>query len=98
MFNPKEQWKIIIFTGQWELWAVTAIRLPFQLGQDSSFQNTAEFMVVVMDIVTLARRGVVGAPIALLGDNTSSLAWASKERFKEGRSQHAATSLMKYPR
>ena len=71
---------------------VLSTQLPFDLAHDASFQNTAEFIAIVIGIVMLARRGIVGAPlgIALLGDNTSSLSWAQRERFKEGRSRRAA--------
>ena len=80
--------------AQWVEHIVSRADFPFDLGQDSSYQNTAEFTAIVMGVALLANTGVVGAQIDLLGDNTTSLAWANKEQFKEGRSRRAAMVFM----
>ena len=80
--------------AQWVEHIVSRADFPFDLGQDSSFQNTVEFTAIVMGFALLANSGVVGAQIDLLGDNTTSLAWANKEQFKEGRSRRAAMVFM----
>jgi len=60
---------------------VGAMSFPFDLGEESRWQNTAEFVAVVMGVVTLVRMGYRGITIKLKGDNISSLKWGSKEHF-----------------
>jgi hypothetical protein len=69
---------------------VAQIVYPFSLRDDSSFQNASEFLTVVLALGFLARSGVTDAGIALVGDNTTSLAWAAKEKFKNHLSRRAA--------
>ena len=64
-----------------KLLGVGAMRFPFDLGEESRWQNTAEFMAVVMGLVSLVRLGYSSITIKLKGDNISSLRWGSKEHF-----------------
>jgi hypothetical protein len=70
------------------------IRFPFMLGDDSGFQNSAEFIAVVMGVGCLASLGVRQASIRIVGDNTSSLSWSVKSSFRDGPSRSAAISFM----
>ena len=53
-----------------------------------------EFTAVVVGIAGLCALGYSGRGIKLIGDNTSSLAWAATERFRAGRSRPAAILFM----
>jgi hypothetical protein len=70
------------------------IRFPLSLGDDSGFQNSAEFIAVVMGVGCLASLGVRNASIRIVGDNTSSLSWSVKSSFRDGPSRSAAISFM----
>ena len=70
------------------------LALPFDLGEDSSFQNTVEFIADVVGIAGFCALGYTGRGIKLIGDNTSSLAWAATERFRAGRSRPAGILFM----
>jgi len=67
-------WKVV--------WKVVSVTFPYRLEQDSSFQNTVEFVAVVLAMACLASLGVSNASVRLRGDNVSSLKWSVKERFK----------------
>jgi hypothetical protein len=71
------------------LW-VTQIKLPFPLSNDSSFQNTVEFIAVVMAVACLVFKGVSPLLLNLRGDNTTSLKWGTSEVFRRGRSRATA--------
>ena len=73
---------------------VSKIVLPFDLGVDSSFQNSMEFVAVVMGIACLGAMGYSQAKVRIIGNNTSSLAWSVKSSFREGRSRGAAICMV----
>jgi len=73
------------------VWKVIATGLPFELEEDSSYQNTVEFVAVVLAMTCLASLGVSNASVRLRGDNVSSLKWSVKERFRGNRCVKAAT-------
>ena len=56
-----------------------ALRLvfPFSLESDSSFQNSVEFLAVVVALGALASIGVSGCGVSLRGDSTTALSWSS---------------------
>jgi hypothetical protein len=68
---------------------VVALRFPFELGEDSSYQNTAEFLCLVVAFVLVARMGRGSSAIGIRGDSASALSWASRERFRAGRALRA---------
>jgi len=85
---------LLIFTLEGDnevLWKVLATDLSYDLCGDSSYQNTVEFIAVVLAITCLASLGVSNASIRLRGDNVSSLKWSVKERFKGNLYVKAAT-------
>jgi hypothetical protein len=73
---------------------VVKVALPFYLGDDSGFQNSVEFIAVVLGVGCLGTEGVRGASIRVVGDNTSSLAWSVKSSFRDGPSRSAAMCLV----
>ena len=81
-------------TGETQLIGAVKLPIPVDLGGDSGYQNSAEFMAVVVGLACLASLGYSGRGVKLIGDNTSSLAWASTERFRAGNSRPAAVCFM----
>lgn len=65
-----------------ELVLLYSAQFPFDLGADASFQNTAEFIAVVLGCGMLVSLGWRSARIHLKGDSMTSLVWGSTERFK----------------
>lgn len=60
---------------------VCAFQFPFDLDQQSKWQNVVEFLAVVMGCLCLAHMGIRNVNIKLKGDNVSSLVWCSTEHF-----------------
>ena len=60
-----------------------SLRFPFDLGCESWYQNTAEFIRVVGSFL-LAQRGCWGVTLTLKGDSETSLTWGRQEKFKGG--------------
>ena len=57
-----------------------ALQLPFSVDNDSSNQNTMEFVAVVLGLLLAWRKKLTTFYYDLLGDNMSSLAWARSDR------------------
>jgi hypothetical protein len=62
----------------------------FLLGEDSSYQNTSEFIAQTMAIAWLASVGIMNQPIFLIGDSMSALTWAKGRKFNSVNCQRAA--------
>jgi hypothetical protein len=69
--------------------AVDLTSLAFD--DDSSHQNTAEFIGVIMVIVTMIRLGIRVDKISIRGDSITALTWATEERFRSDLVINAAT-------
>ena len=57
-----------------------ALQLPFSVDNDSSNQNTMEFVAVVLGLLLAWRTSLTAFYYDLHGDNMSSLAWARSDR------------------
>jgi hypothetical protein len=64
------------------LLGIASWNFPFDLQGQSRYQNTVEFIAVLMGLMSFARLGYRSVGIRLVGDNTSSLKWSETERFK----------------
>jgi len=73
---------------------VAGIVTPFDLEGDSSFQNTMEFIAVIMALGLLASKGIRNIRFRLRGDSRTALAWSHKQRFKPGPSEAAAVAFI----
>jgi hypothetical protein len=62
----------------------------FGFGKDSSFQNTAEFIGAVIEIIALARLGVTGEGVKLRGDSKTALKWGRGEKVSGAEVINAA--------
>lgn len=51
-------------------------------GEDSQFQNCAEFIAATFGILGLSALGLMGASVWIRGDSTSALCWSETTRFK----------------
>jgi hypothetical protein len=58
----------------------SALQLPFDVDNDSSNQNTMEFVAVVLGLLLAWRLKLKNFHYDLHGDNMSSLAWAKADR------------------
>jgi hypothetical protein len=74
--------------------AAVGYDFTFDLGDDSGYQNTVEFIAIVSASLLLTSLGMRGESVLVQGDNTSSLSWAKDERFRAGRSMAAAILFM----
>jgi hypothetical protein len=72
------------------LWKVAKFMFPFHLDGDSSFQNTCEFMGLLLAVGCLIHLGVRSSSIIARGDSITALRWIVAERFKSGPSRNAA--------
>lgn len=72
------------------LMKVVKVVLPYSLGEDSGFQNSVEFISVVVGVGCLGVLGISNAAIRIVGDNTSSLSWSVRCSFRDGPSRSAA--------
>jgi hypothetical protein len=61
---------------------------------DSSHQNTAEFIGVILTIVTMVRLGIKVDLINIRGDSITALTWATEERFRSDLVTNAATAFV----
>lgn len=72
-----------IQSGVESVWKVLQLQqTPFVCNDDSSFQNSMEFLGITIGLAALVTLGVRNASIRVRGDNTSSLQWALTERFR----------------
>ena len=89
---------VIIFrvdeNGNETLWKVARFVFPFDLGCDSSYQNTCELIGLVMATGCLVLLGVRQATVAARGDSTTALTWILSERFRSGPSRGACVCFM----
>ena len=82
---------VIVRSTEGRILAALRAPAPFDLQGDSSFQNTMEFLAVTMGLLVLAKfLDARSAAIDIEGDNRSSLAWASTQRFRSGPSRPTA--------
>lgn len=81
---------IISPDGQEHPWKALSCPLPYALQDDSSYQNSVEFIAVVLGVAGIAKFGVCNADIAIRGDNRSSLSWSLHESFKSPRIRNAS--------
>jgi hypothetical protein len=70
---------------------VVGINTPYELGGESKFQNSMEFIAMILIGVILISKGVVrDQSYVVQGDSTSGLSWIAHEKFSGQFSQSAA--------
>jgi hypothetical protein len=69
-----------IHGGTMSLMAYTAVKFPFTVTTDSSYQNTYEYMAVLAGLLIARRLSLHTFSFTLHGDSVSSLQWASTGR------------------
>lgn len=62
-----------------------------EFGEDSSHQNTAEFIGVILIVITMIRLGIKVDRINIRGDSITALTWATEMRFRSELVTNAAT-------
>ena len=66
----------------------------FGFGTDSSFQNTAEYIGMVLGVMACAKLGFRNIDIAIQGDSTTSLSWIKAQRVSGKAAINAAVALV----
>ena len=61
--------------------------------QDSSFQNTSEFMTIVIGVADLIRNSFRDGTVLLRGDSITALSWSTRRSFRSERCLRAALVL-----
>lgn len=59
-------------------------------GEDSSFQNTAEFIAATVGLYGALALGYAGASVIIRGDSTSALCWCYHQRYRGELTANAA--------
>lgn len=67
----------------------TALSTPFPTTDESRFQNSYEFLAVVLGLLLARRLGLRSFAYDLYGDNTSSLHWAASDRAASSLARRA---------
>jgi hypothetical protein len=75
-------------------WFVIQEVFPFDLGGDSGFQNSVEFIAITIGVTALAARGVRNVNIHVRGDSKASLKWSGSDSFRSRRCRAAATCFI----
>ncbi len=66
----------------------------FGFGDDSSYQNTCEYIGMVLGVLVLVRLGVRQVDVVIRGDSTSALSWMEKEKVSGKAAMNAALVLV----
>ena len=63
-------------------WKVIQLEFNYDIGSQSRYQNTVEFIGIILGMVALRLLGVRDYSVRIRGDNKSSLKWGSTENYK----------------
>ena len=79
-------------SDQEPLWVggVAVSLLELEFGEDSSFQNCAEFIGATLSLFVLRGMGLSGRAVRLEGDSISALSWAEKGAARGERAHNAS--------
>jgi hypothetical protein len=76
------------------VWCGCGKTYDFQTEYDSSFQNTMEFIGIVIGISMIAREGIRQVNVKIVGDSMSALCWAGDEKYRSPHIRRAASVLV----
>jgi hypothetical protein len=65
----------------------------FGFNDDSSYQNTCEYVGMVLGVLALIKLGFRGVDIVVRGDSTTALSWMEKQKVSGGPAMNAALVL-----
>jgi hypothetical protein len=66
----------------------------FGFEDDSSYQNTCEYIGTVLGVLALIKLGVRGVDVVVRGDSTTALSWVQKEKVSGKAAMNAALVLV----
>jgi hypothetical protein len=66
--------------------------LPFQFTDDSSYQNSHEFLCIVVGLFLARSMGLKGFQFSVLGDSMTTLSWVAKNKPKSKLARRAAVA------
>jgi hypothetical protein len=52
--------------------------MDFGFGKDSSFQNTTEYIGMVLGVLAIGKAGIRDGDVLIRGDSTAALAWITE--------------------
>ena len=81
-------------SGHWKSIFAMSWCNEYNLGNDSLYQNSMEFISGVMGLACLGWLGIHHTHVEVLGDNMSSLTWMKSLKFRPGPSTSAAVAYM----
>lgn len=79
----------------WTIYRVASVDTPYSLKGNSGYQNTMEFIAMVLATCLIYSLGNSDTGVDFIGDSNSALSWAKYERFKHGSSLSAALLFMR---
>jgi hypothetical protein len=74
-------------------WKVIQHNFSFDLKGESRYQNTVEFIALVVGVAALGSLGVQDVAVRCRGDNRSSLSWGIDENYRSDLGRKAALVL-----
>jgi hypothetical protein len=66
----------------------------FGFEDDSSYQNTCEYIGMVLGVLALIKLGIRGVDVVVRGDSTTALSWVQKEKVSGKAAMNAALVLV----
>jgi hypothetical protein len=66
----------------------------FGFNDDSSYQNTCEYIGMVLGVLALIKLGVRGVDVVVRGDSTTALSWMDKQKVSGEAAMNAALVLV----
>lgn len=69
---------------------VSVYPMPYATTSDSSFQNTQEFVAIVVGLLVCCREGWRAFTFGLIGDSVSTLSWAGHDRANSELARRAS--------
>jgi hypothetical protein len=80
--------------GSESLLRFAALHIPFPTSEDSSRQNTYEYLAVVLGLLLLVGLGRKNFSFLLFGDSVSSLAWVTSDRVASSVAKRANIAMV----
>ncbi|MEI8301616.1 MAG: hypothetical protein WCG10_08435, partial [Chlamydiota bacterium] len=74
-------------------WKVIQLDFDYDLKSQSKYQNTVEFIGVLLGMVALSLLGIRNTSVVIRGDNKSSLKWGMTENYKSVLCRRASLVL-----
>jgi hypothetical protein len=80
---------------QWSIAAHAGLLFPFanEINQNSSYQNSCEFIAIVLALYVLCRSNLMDVAYEIIGDNSTSLHWSEKGTANSSLAHRASVAF-----